>query len=344
VRRIGIVQLAESAASAEEFPVDLQLLVVELDGVEAIDDHAVRRCADAVRSTVAVAVGLAVNDPVPPELAAAFDLILASPPSPDARERVVVEDVEGVVTAISQAITAAPAAAYVTVSLARQAEALEVRDALIAESAAYSLLLNGDEFKRWLDRRGPPRPATRADGGQRVRLARHGNDLDVVLQRPARRNAVDARMRDELCAALRLPLADPTIASVTLSGDGPTFSSGGDLDEFGSFTDAIEAHAVRLTRSVAWAIHRVRERVTTRLHGPCCGAGVELASFAGRVSATADTTLRLPELALGLVPGAGGTVGITRRAGRARFNWLALTGTEIEVETALRWNLVDELE
>jgi enoyl-CoA hydratase/carnithine racemase len=54
--------------------------------------------------------------------------------------------------------------------------------------------------------------------------------------------------------------------------------------------------------------------------------------------------LRLPELAMGLIPGAGGTVSIARRIGRWRSAYLAFTGTLLDVHTAHAWGLVDDLE
>jgi enoyl-CoA hydratase/carnithine racemase len=73
------------------------------------------------------------------------------------------------------------------------------------------------------------------------------------------------------------------------------------------------------------------------------GAGVELSAFAGIVEAASNTTLSLPEISMGLIPGAGGTVSITYRVGAQRTAWLALTGKQIDTETALRWGLVDRV-
>ena len=70
--------------------------------------------------------------------------------------------------------------------------------------------------------------------------------------------------------------------------------------------------------------------MTARVHGPSVGSGVELAAFAGRVVAAPDATFALPEVAMGLVPGAGGTVSIPARIGRHRTAWLALTGERID--------------
>jgi enoyl-CoA hydratase/carnithine racemase len=80
------------------------------------------------------------------------------------------------------------------------------------------------------------------------------------------------------------------------------------------------------------------------VHGACVGAGVELPAFAGRVVARPDARFRLPEVAMGLVPGAGGTVSIPRRIGRQATALLALTGDTIDAPTALALGLVDEID
>ena len=80
------------------------------------------------------------------------------------------------------------------------------------------------------------------------------------------------------------------------------------------------------------------------MHGRCIGAGVELPAFAGRVEAQAQTTFQLPELRMGLVPGAGGTVAVTGRIGRWRTAYLALTGCVLDTATALEWGLVDAVQ
>jgi enoyl-CoA hydratase/carnithine racemase len=83
------------------------------------------------------------------------------------------------------------------------------------------------------------------------------------------------------------------------------------------------------------------ERAEVMVHGPCVGAGVELPAFAGTVTAARGTTFTLPEVAMGLIPGAGGTVSIPRRVGRWRALYLALTGSTIDAATALSWGLID---
>jgi enoyl-CoA hydratase/carnithine racemase len=79
------------------------------------------------------------------------------------------------------------------------------------------------------------------------------------------------------------------------------------------------------------------------LHGACMGAGIELAAFARRVVAAADAAIGLPEVTLGLIPGAGGTISLPRRIGRHRTALLALSGKNVDAATALEWGLVDEV-
>jgi len=220
-------------------------------------------------------------------------------------------------------------------------EHLDVERALVVESATYSLLQAGPEHQAWL----AARPARRAavDEASPVHISRAGDQLHLTLHRPHVRNAYNAAMREALLDGLAVAAADPDVR-VVIDGDGPNFCSGGDLDEFGTLADPASAHLLRVARSVGRAVHELRERVTFVVHGACVGAGTELPAFAGRVVARPDATFRLPEISMGLVPGAGGTVSLPRRVGRERAGWLALTGEAIDAETALEWGLIDAIE
>jgi enoyl-CoA hydratase/carnithine racemase len=167
------------------------------------------------------------------------------------------------------------------------------------------------------------------------------DELRVTLNHPARHNCFSRQIRDGLVEAFELALLDRSIGCIRLAGRGRSFCSGGDLDEFGTAKDVSAAHLIRLDRSVAARADRCRSRLRAVLHGACIGAGIEIPSFAGRVEARDDAFFQLPELTMGLVPGAGGTVGITRRIGRWRTAYLALSGVRLDLATALAWGLVD---
>ena len=242
--------------------------------------------------------------------------------------------------AVVQGFETNPLAAGALTMLLRDSERRPVEAGLAAESAVYSTLQAGPEFASW--RRARPPQRREDDDRPRVAVARSGDRLEITLVRPHARNALDARMRDELWDAFQIALADPSL-QVRWRGDGPAFSSGGDLDEFGSRPDPATAHLVRLARSLGSVVHELADRITVELHGACFGSGIELPAFAGRVVAAPDTAIALPELALGLIPGAGGTVSLPRRIGRHRTLLLALTGRTLDARTALEWGLVDEV-
>lgn len=234
-----------------------------------------------------------------------------------------------------------PVALATCAQLLRGSTGRSIGEGLLVESLAYSTLQSGAEFAAWrTENRGRWTPGARSE---LVRAERVTDRLVVTLDDPDRHNAYSSRMRDQLRDVLDAALVDPSITSVVIDGAGPSFSSGGDLSEFGSFSTAAHAHLVRTTDSVADALARLAERLEVRVHGSCVGAGVELAAFAARVVADPATTFRLPEVACGLVPGAGGTVSLPRRIGRHRTAWLAFTGRTIDATTALAWGLVDEI-
>ena len=146
-----------------------------------------------------------------------------------------------------------------------------------------------------------------------------------------------------LADALSVAVVDESV-TVELRGAGPSFSSGGDLAEFGTFPDPATAHVSRLTRSPGRLVGLLGPRCTAFLHGACMGAGIEVSAFAGRVVADPDAVISLPELGIGLVPGAGGTVSISARIGRHRAALMALSTRSVPASTALEWGLVDDLD
>jgi enoyl-CoA hydratase/carnithine racemase len=268
----------------------------------------------------ALSIGVGCHDPA---LIAAFDL------TTDDRETLGL---------FRRSFEATPYAAVAAALLLRTAPD-DIWAGLVAESSTYSLLQSGPEFARWLSGRCPRSPT--ADDGPRVRTQDRGTTHEVVLTRGARHNALDARMRDELHAALR-ELTQQS-GPIVLRAEGPSFCSGGDLTEFGTAEGPVQAHILRVTRSLAMLMGELAPRLVVAVHGACIGAGIELPAFASRVVAADDARFGLPELGLGLVPGAGGTVSIRRRVGRARVLELLLSGNTIDAATAHRWGLVDEV-
>jgi len=328
-------RLTVAAAEGSIGPLgDRPLVVVALDGTDTEPLEAIAGVLPAV------VVGLGRPQDGAPDL----DVLLTDEPDPPAPwvSTTGPGDLDALVTAVDQS----PLAAVTLVQLLRMGRTLAVPERLVAESVAYGLLQAGPQYQTWLrahqDSRGRGEPDR--DTGPAVLVERHGATLTVTLDRPHVHNAFHLALRDGLVEALQLAALDPTVASVDLRGNGPSFCSGGDLTEFGTVPDPVTGHLVRTTRSAALALWRVADRVTVHLHGACVGAGIELAALAGQVVAHPDSRLRLPEVGFGLVPGAGGTASVPLRIGRARTAWLALSGTTLDAATALRWGLVDALD
>jgi enoyl-CoA hydratase/carnithine racemase len=250
----------------------------------------------------------------------------------------VVDDVA--LEAVAANVNRRPRAAIALALLLRGQAERTIGEGLVAESATYSTLQAGPEFAAWRASR-QPRPVQLRDNPA-VRVTRDGDELHITLSRPEVHNAMNTQMRDELFDAFMLARADPSVR-VHVDGDGPSFCAGGDLDEFGARPDPATAHVVRLQRSIGGLITSMADRVEVALHGASLGSGIELPAFAARVVADPATAIGLPELGLGLIPGAGGTVSITRRIGRHRTAWLALTGETIDARTALDWGLIDDI-
>jgi enoyl-CoA hydratase/carnithine racemase len=280
-----------------------------------------------------------------PDVLAGVDIILVPTgvvpvgPTPGA-SWVAVDDVDAEVRRVIEAAGRSPIAAVLLMQVLRAGVFGSLEHDLAVESLAYSTLQAAPEFHRWLNAR-PTAGGHRPQVGPPVILERMGDALTITLNRPQVRNAYNVELRDGLDEAFDLVALVPEIRTVTLRGAGPAFSSGGDLDEFGSSPGPAASHLIRTSRSPALGLFGVADRVTAELHGACVGAGIEIPALAGRVVATPDTRMLLPEMSMGLIPGAGGTASLPRRIGRHRTAWFALSGAWLNAATGHDWGLID---
>ena len=240
-----------------------------------------------------------------------------------------------------EGVRASPRASVVAAQTLRRGAGLGLRGALVVESLAYATLQAGPEHARWLQQRG--RRSRRDTGQPRIEVIDDGTAVTVTLNRPRLFNLYDSAMRDELVDVLKALQAGPDDRPVVLTGAGGSFCAGGDPAEFGTAEDPTAAHLIRSRANAAPWLAAVAHRTTALIDGSCVGAGVELAAFCATVTATERGRFQLPELSMGLIPGAGGTVSIPARIGRQRtLEWL-LTNAELDAATALDWGLVDKL-
>ena len=183
-----------------------------------------------------------------PGLLDAFDVLLAAPGPHRPPAGAVADDAPTTALAeLAAAVSDRPRASRVLVQVLRASSTLDVADGLVLESLAYSTLQAGPEFAAWRGTASarPPRPGN----GPPVLLRRRGSALHVVFNRPEVHNAFSSAMRDGLIEGLQLAVLDRSIDEVHLSGSPPTFCSGGDLAEFGTFGDPATAHGIRTARS-----------------------------------------------------------------------------------------------
>jgi Enoyl-CoA hydratase/isomerase len=245
-------------------------------------------------------------------------------------------------TKLADRVRSHPTAATILAQVLRIGERLDFDHALQVESFAYSTLLGGAEFSRWLAARSH---VDRLHGtpDHLVLVERQGDTLTLRLNDPDRHNALTAETRDALYNALANIIDDPNNPSVTITAAGKCFSTGGYVPEFGEAKDLAVAHVVRTLRSCTQLIWTLGERAAVRFHGAAIGSGLEVAAAAARREATNKAWFQLPELQMGLIPGAGGTASLSRAIGRHRTMWMALSGQRVGAQQALALGLIHAL-
>lgn len=305
-----------------------------------VDAGAWRRPVSPIQ---AVVIGVDRKGAIPETLPDDFDLLLTSATdAPRPWISLDTADFDASIERLSKAVSTNPLAATITAQVLRLAAKLAMPDALTVESFAYSSLLGGREFTRW--RAAAKISAAAPVPTEPIIIQRAGNRITLTLNDPSDHNAMTATMRDALYEALTNALDDPTNPDVILRGAGKCFSTGGALSEFGTARDLAEAHAVRTLHSCARALDALGTRASVRLHGACIGSGIEVAAAAHRRIAASDSWFQLPELSMGLIPGAGGTVTIARAIGRHRTMWMLLSGKRIGAAQARDWGLIHAIE
>jgi enoyl-CoA hydratase/carnithine racemase len=237
-------------------------------------------------------------------------------------------------------VTRHPRTAGALLQLLRRIEGLPVDRALAMESQCMAMLQGSAEHAVWLAARAPVESAPAG----RVVTVRDGDVLRVTIDRPGALNAINRELRDGLHEAFLLAALDTDIARVELRSVGPAFSVGADLAEFGTTRDPATAHHIRSLTLPAHPLSRRPEIFDVYVQGACVGSALEMAAFAGRVTAAPGAWFQLPELAMGIIPGAGGCVSVPRRIGRARAALMMLSGKRINGRTALDWGLIDGIE
>jgi enoyl-CoA hydratase/carnithine racemase len=195
-------------------------------------------------------------------------------------------------------------------------------------------------------RRGRDEARRGADGvSGAVRLVRDGAVATLLLDQPARRNAMTRAMWRGLPALVAEAAADDAVAVLRVAGSGAHFCGGADISEFAATYATAEATAqanAEITAAVA-ALAAFPKPAVAVIRGACVGGGVALALACDLRFAAADARFAVTPAKLGLIYSQADTARLMRAVGAARAKELLFTARLVEAEEALRIGLVEEV-
>ena len=160
----------------------------------------------------------------------------------------------------------------------------------------------------------------------------------VTFQNPPV-NGMSHALRLGIVQAVDKAEADPSVQSMVLTGSQSAFSGGADVTEFG--TPKVLQQPI--LRAVIEALEQCEKPVVAAIQGVCLGGGLELAMGAHYRIAKADAQIGLPEVKLGLLPGAGGTQRLPRALGLEKALEMITSGTIVRAKTLADSNLLDRV-
>lgn len=170
--------------------------------------------------------------------------------------------------------------------------------------------------------------------------------LTVVLDRPDVLNSFNARMADEVAAALREARENAAVRAVLITGNGRAFCAGQDLSEVlprdgtnPDLGDVVE----RQYSPIVGAIRTLEKPVVCAVNGVAAGAGANIAFACDLVLAAEDATFIQSFSKIGLIPDSGGTFILPRLVGYQRAAALAMLGEKLDARTAKQWGLVHDV-
>jgi 2-(1,2-epoxy-1,2-dihydrophenyl)acetyl-CoA isomerase len=177
-----------------------------------------------------------------------------------------------------------------------------------------------------------------------IRVETHPHWRRLVLNRPAKLNAVDAPMLERLIAAIDAAEADPACRVLVLTGEGRGFCAGQELGPDVTPSEAgapdLAALAGRYHHEVVRRIRASRLPFIASVNGVAAGAGAGFALACDIVLAARSAKFVQAFVRIGLIPDSGSTFFLSRLVGDARARALAMLGDAIDAETAERWGMI----
>lgn len=165
--------------------------------------------------------------------------------------------------------------------------------------------------------------------------------LTLTLNRPEVRNALSTDCLEQLVKYLEQADINPDIGAVVITGNPRFFAAGADLKELQQQTVAT---AITDRRPQVWRrFSQVTKPIISAVNGYALGAGFELVLASDIVIAGESARFGLPEITLGLIPGAGGTQRLVRSVGKSLAMQMGLTGETINAQHALQAGLINQV-
>ena len=162
----------------------------------------------------------------------------------------------------------------------------------------------------------------------------------VKLNRPEVRNALNLATRKLISETFTALGADPAVRAIVLTGNDQAFAAGADLNEM---ADASPVDMMLRNVQRLWIpVQQCPKPVIAAVNGFALGGGCELAMLCDIIVAGQGAKFGLPEVRVGIMPGAGGTQRLTRAVGKYQAMRMVLTGAMISGEEALRYGLASE--
>jgi len=162
----------------------------------------------------------------------------------------------------------------------------------------------------------------------------------ITLNRPEVRNAINPTMREELTQALSQFGEDPEVRAIVLTGGPKVFAAGADIAAMVDKT-ALEQFSRTSILEITFQMEKMGKPIIAAIAGFALGGGCELALACDVRIAGKNAKLGQTEINIGIIPGAGGTVRLTRLVGMGKAKELVMTGKVIPAEEACRINLVN---
>lgn len=175
-----------------------------------------------------------------------------------------------------------------------------------------------------------------------VDIALSGGVAVIRLDRPPV-NAMNFAFQEQLMFAAEAVAHDDDTRAVVLQGGDGIFSAGADIKEMAASGHPEMIRRARRLQRAFNAVAEIPKPVVAAVEGSALGGGCELALCADLRICGSDSRVSLPEILLGLIPGAGGTQRLARLIGPSRAKELIMTGRVVEAKEALSLGLVDRV-